>query len=459
MMSPAPVPGLRDRLLTLGWRIALACLPVTSLVLLTQEPGGLRPITTCLILVLAPLALLTWWRSALADRPIRFLVIASLAFVAVGAAILALDPPGAISGKPGPASLFIKGAFSLGAGCVVYLFARERLRGRAEVLAAVPWIVSGITATVILATLQAVSLYPTFSPLRSWTVGISSWFSSVYATTPTPHMGRGHGLAYEPSYVASLLLVVGLPLGIWLLVEGTRWRSGFALVALSSLGLAAAGSRLGLVAGGGVLLVAALGIAMVPAYRRAFLPFCAAVALGAGCGAPLVTGNPYVVFDKRVIFGDAPLISDDTSQPPVLVRATHTAPRVAAAIASWRIWCEHPLRGAGLGLSPLEIPQHVPLWALQWPEVRRAVTIGDPALLTPMSMAFRLLAEGGMLALLAAILFMAFHRPESKKLDDCWLLFGLGGMVLVADSLFMASFVLPYSWILLAMCRAVGRHD
>ena len=137
-----------------------------------------------------------------------------------------------------------------------------------------------------------------------------------------------------------------------------------------------------------------------------------------------------------------------------MVLVTNTAPRFAAALASLGVWAEHPLLGAGLGLAPLHMIARFPSWAENWQEIIDGVDNKSPVLINSMSMIFRLLAEGGLIAFFIWGLVIFFHLPSpSIQTGAPIILLSLIGVF--ADALLIASFSMPYFWILLCFLKAM----
>jgi len=275
-----------------------------------------------------------------------------------------------------------------------------------------------------------------------------------------PFVGRGHGLAYEPSYLASQLVLLALPLGAFALASG-RLRLGGLGILLGVGGVWVTGSRAGIV---GALVVTALAIGLLAVQRqwRAALIAVVLAAAASGAGWWLHRGNAYILpatGQTTAQAGNPTPVGDTTPAAARYAQLRGFGPRLACAEAALQVAREHPVAGSGLGLLPLKMGPHLPAWALADAsgEIRAMHDRRDGTLPKPFAMAARIPGEFGLVGLAVAVLAVLAQVPWRTLRGSVLVLTATGLLALLFDSLFMASFALPGPWILLAALAVWGR--
>lgn len=445
----------RNWALGAAWKLCLLLMPVTSPVCLGGAGGSIRPLSTIPAMLALPLVLWAFGPRLWSDKSIRWVLLAAFGIMACGL-ILAVADPGSLGGSL-RWGWYCQGAASLFVGLAYYLLARERLRTPLDVEAATPWILWGMTASVALAFLQLLSIQAMPS-IRSLTVMLSDPFSSTYAIDSIPHNGRGHGLAYEPSYLASQLILTVLPLGGWLLARG-RNGLGLSCVALATFGCMLSGSRMGILSCVIVVPPMLIFVGIVRNWRTA--------AIAAACAATcLIAGMQFIKNINYVTLNAKPSGSVPAQEHAAQVSAfrrlvglaerTNTIPRAASLYAAGVVFTEHPVLGGGLGSGPLLLPKHFPDWSLHWLEVQAWCSGEKPA--KPLSLWARILAETGVVGF-ALIAYAIYRHFPMRILSLEMLALAPFLLAMFLDGFSLASFALIGPWLCLAVLGVNAPRD
>ncbi|MBN2047885.1 MAG: O-antigen ligase family protein [Anaerolineaceae bacterium] len=136
-------------------------------------------------------------------------------------------------------------------------------------------------------------------------------------------------------------------------------------------------------------------------------------------------------------------------------------PRVAFWAAGWEVFNDYPVIGVGLGNSGFFFNQKLAAYSWIYPEVRDLMWRGS-AVLNPKNLWVRLLAEVGIIGMIAFVLWLFAQWRAAKKLvtkSSSMLRFiGLGGMftlfALVMEGFSVDSFALPYLWFTLGLVNS-----
>ncbi len=455
--------------LSIGWPVLLLTLPVTTPAFLGCSSGQIRPPAAIFAFFMLPAALVLCWRSWLNDVPIRRLLVFVAFAVVVGAITVVGNPPW-LPGKPTALMLYGKGLMALSAGVAIYLVARACIRTPEELLRSLLFLLIGLGLSVMMAVFQVLS-FTELTGLRGLVVALSELICPLYNDPLLgglpPHGGRGHGLAYEPSYLASQLTLLLLPLGWWAL----RVRAvvlGHLALAIAMLGIFFSGSRGGIVSGSVIFLMGAVWLSTyVGTWKHVILT----VLLSGACaisGWLAVRGLPYMESSTEAvsqIFGHHPgdEVKGHSEQFILMLRLlekTSLVPRASAGVAAFEVFVDHPLVGAGLGLAPLSMPAHFPVWSKHWSEMLRSNDAGEPFLVTPMAMVVRIPAEFGLVGLSLIGWFILGHRFFSRGASDPQsLLCAAVLLALTFDSLLVASFAMSAFALAVALLSAARQAD
>lgn len=450
------------------WRLLLLCLPVTSFRYFPEVMGATQhqPLALYILPLFLPLALWLVWRRGALRLPRPAVPLLAFALFALAASLIALlYAPLPLRGADVEGRI-LRGWVSFGLGLA--FFAGALLGGQLEtnLRASLRWLYAGLALTILWGLVQAAAIHTPFVS-HDWVDDIQLSFSLRRLLDR-----RISGFAYEPSWLADQIVLLYLP---WLAAAilrrepASRFRwlepvllaGGMALVLLSY-------SRSGLLTGlaaiaGGLLLTGG------PAFRRVVgwfsQPFQQAATGGRGLrlmavfllisavGASLfwLGQNRYIT---RLVQFDTQL-----SLNQYLINIGG-GPRVAAAIAAFGTFDEHPLTGVGLGASGLYLMNHYPDWVMtNVQEVARLFAPDSPVIPNPKNLYTRLMAETGlpglwlwlafMLAVLAQVRALLRH-PESiaRFIGTAGIFFWLA---LMLRNITQDSLTFPVMWVNLGL--------
>jgi len=451
--------------MTATWLAALVLLPLTTPGFLPLGQTLVRPPSVLLFGLIAAGALAygATRRRLLADRGVqRLLLFAGWTLCAGIWLALRCGEPAFKGAHAG--GLFARAALTLASGAACYIAARTMLRSAEDVRRWWPYIAVGLLLSVAWAVVQRLAYTESGLPILGPVV-VS--ISSMLSCTAEPPLGiplaeaRPHGLAYEPSWLASQVTLLLMPLGISLLVSACGWRRIMGGVAAGAalLGVALGSSRIGFatIFASGAGCVVSGGIR---GKKRLVIAMAAAL-LCAGLGVALAWRSQYF---QAVVASETPAAREQAGPPgwpayPAAfgwVARTNFLPRVAAAHAAAGMAEDAPVAGVGLGLYALHFPAHAPAYAMQSAEVRGWAD-PDPAvgrMPNAKNMVLRLAAETGLIGLALWLAFIAWHWSRGWS-DPAWRLLAVpAAIALLADWISLDSFALPQAWLLLAIVVA-----
>lgn len=449
-LQGAPQPSTRAE----RWLLAatLASAPLTTSPFLPGH-SQVRPLAAIPCALLGVLAI--WhFRSSWSRRPrLDLALLALFVLWALGAgglsAWLCAAPPfrGATA-----SGLYVKAAFTLFVGVGFYVAIRLACRDRSTGRWAVGGLYAGGIASCLLALAQSIH-----QSLPSSMVSLIWWVTRCLADTPwsdpATWNGRAFGPTLEPSWLASFLTVLLLPVALARMVSGLRaamgWRSwvGDASVAgLAVISLAAAGSRAGLAAALLIFVVAGL---MATPRRARYLAAAAGLLLVVTILAVAMQRAPYIRYTMRAC---SESWSGQYTASDTLVRLGADE-RVAGWLSGCSMGLSHPIAGVGMGQAPLAYRTYIPEWSRGLPMVQPNLTdVPGKQLPNPKSMPARIVGELGLvgLALWLAFVASAFLARQDGPGGSLLCFAGLAGLAI--DWLSLDSFALPTVWFLLALC-------
>lgn len=466
------MPAL-ERIEKLLWIGLLLLVPLSASPLLPLGAGTqVRP----LAFIPALLLLLLWALRVLVLRqwpkPVRDggAILAGFVLYAVlsGLCVVTLLPESAFKGQT-PLDSFLRALLTMAVGLVFFAVARLRLRSAEDVRAALRWLFLGICLSVAMAALQLAAILHGGETLR-----MVQALTDLTAIHEEKLVNRAPGLTYEPSWLATQIVLLMLPpLVAWVIsrqpaILAAPRRIGPALAGLgvALVGLLCAGSRFGLAAVLGMLLLGGM-----QAVRRgrlgAALALVAVLGLAGGGVAAMAAGNAgagagYVLGPLALLTSDTPITDFSANN---LTDALSLPGRVAAAQAAFTLWWDHPLFGVSLGNNFRFFPRYAPDWAFEThifslgkKEGEAWLDPGAPDKANPKVLFLRLLSETG---LIGFVLFAAFCWREvfgRPAQDSYYAAFRLAaGAALIFAAINQDSFADPAAWLLLALCSAMGR--
>lgn len=351
---------------------------------------------------------------------------------------------------------YLRGFLALVVGVIFYLAFRSMNLTDGELRKSEKIILIAMSLSIGVAFLQFVT-DKYFSALLPLVTALNYAFVDV----ADDWSGRYHGLAYEPSWLASQITLLMLPLILSRWVTGQtlgivrlglvkiRYETLFLWIAV--IGVILSGSRTAFVSTVVILVVVLLSspriknrkiLTLAEIRRRiAILVVGAIVALGS-------LSNEYVYSMVRG-FG-----SDDLIE---FAQITSSAPRVSAWVSGLEVFEDNPVVGVGLGNAFSHYQDNVPDWALPYPEVQLWLT--DPsARPNPKNMLVKLLAETGLLGFGLFCAFVLAHF-RSGSLNPRYLVLRNAAVVALLFNYFsLDSFALPTEWFLLGFVLLSGRE-
>jgi len=467
-----------DRAERLLWALLLLAVPVSATPLLPFGSGTLaRPLAAfpaaLLLLIAAFRILVLRQRPALAPDGFALLGIFSAYILVSGLALASLAPPDMFKGQT-PMDSFLRALVTWAMGLAFYVTARLHLRNDGDIRQALRLLFIGMTASVAFAAIQVAAIVAEGDTLRA-VQAITDLFAVHYDGLKS----RAQGMTFEPSWLASQIIVflmpaliaasisrqdfVGVPAGRG---HGLRLLGGFA-VAIG--GLLCSGSRFGL-----VCMVAMLVLGGLMAARRGHMlvaaGFLAVLAaggaglaamsgIGAGAGAAYVVGPVSYLADTADLGNAQSDLAADVSDTLTV------AARIAAAKAAGSMWFDHPLFGVSLGNDYRYFGRYAPDWAFTTGIFTQGAKEGEgwldpnsPEKGNAKNLFLRLLAETGLVGLLFFGLFLLRQIFLGRPRDDYHAYFRLGTLAALGFSfLNQDTFVETGIWIPLVLCFAMNR--
>ncbi len=457
---------MNGSIVRLLWALTLVTLPITSFRWLPLG-ATVSPLSLVFLLPTLMLAFVSARRRVvLANSPIWILVLFTIWAVAItvwqiagyGSHVPVLKP-----GAPDALRSAFNSCITLFIGAAFYATAIMMTTNREELHSALRWIVVGLSINAVVAVVQGITLLGFPSVYAT----LDHFFSSYIAIDTYPRPGA-RGLTLEPSWLASQLTVLGLPIVLArsfnpLGARSWRIRTGLGSLLvkpnwlLFALFMAAIGmsfSRAGLAVSIVSLLIA--GIFRLTKIKSAKDFLVAAIVLPTVVAVTTMASlsSPYV----RATF-DLPA----SSQSAVYHYAKEIGGggRLAFWMTSWNTFSEQPITGVGLGQSPFYFYRNVPLWAYNEYEVVRYMSgeLINQGLPNAKNMVFRALAETGLVgaAMFAAFLATHFVYALTSRGVEVTVFCVVLIVALVVDFWSLDTFALPTFWWALALLWAISR--
>ncbi len=471
-------PTSLDRAERLLWASLLLAVPVSATPLLPFGSGTLaRPLAAfpaaLLLLIAAFRILILRQKPALAPDGFGLLGVFSAYILVSGLLLASLAPPDMFKGQT-PMDSFLRALVTWAMGLAFYLTARLHIRSDRDIRQALGLLFIGMTASVTLAAIQVAAIVVEGDTLRA-VQAITDLFAVHYDGLKS----RAQGMTFEPSWLASQIIVFLMPVLIAASISrqdfvgvaagrghGLKLLGGF-VVAIG--GLLCSGSRFGL-----VCMVAMLVLGGLMAARRGHMlvaaGFVAALAaggaglalmsgLGAGAGASYVTGPVSYLADTADLGNSENDLAADVSDTLTV------AARIAAAEAASDMWFDHPLFGVSLGNDYRYFGKYAPDWAFTTGIFTQGAKEGEgwldpnsPEKGNAKNLFLRLLAETGLVGFLLFGLFLVRQIFLGRPRDDYHAYFRLGTLAALGFSfLNQDTFVETGIWIPLVLCFAMNR--
>lgn len=469
------MPGL-VRIETFLWTLLLLLVPISASPLLPFGSGTLvRP----LAFVPALLLLLLWaFRMAVLQQRPRWSsegippLALFVAYVVIsGLILLSSEPEQAFKGQT-PLDSYLRALATLVVGLVFFVVAFVKIRTLADVRSAIRYLFIGLSASIVFALIQVVAIIER-GPLLRTVQALTDLFAVHY----TGLQNRAQGMTFEPSWLATQIILLMVPplvarfLSRQAVPNAPPAKRNMIIATIgfgiALMGLLCSGSRFGLVA---AILIFLLASMMALREGRMVAAFAFIAVLAAG-GAGIVAfsafsagaGDAYVVAPVAFMAeGSADIDQDPTTAVTNTLAITG---RVAAAQAAFNLWLDHALFGVSLGNNYRYFGRYAPDWAYDT-GLFAAGTMEGAAWLDPNSpekgnaknFLLRLLSETGLVGLGLFAAFFVQQIFTCRPRDKFFAYFRLTAAAALLFSFFnQDSFADPCLWILLVLCRAMGR--
>lgn len=255
-------------------------------------------------------------------------------------------------------------------------------------------------------------------------------------------VGRYHGLAYEPSWLASQLCLIVMPISLSRYFFGKSIRvysfGGLSIkrellhLILGVIGIAISGSRTALFT---LLLMFLLVITSSSGLKGYIKQFSLSI---------VVLLVLWFVASKVEYVGDVVNVLVEAGAIMDVVLQSHAVPRVAAWVSAYQVFIENPFFGVGLGNSFRSFAENIPVWALNSSEAKGwADGLSTP---NPKNMFLKLLSETGVIGTLLFFGFLFSHWVGRDSEPHLRLLSKLVFVGLFVNYFSMDTFALPTEW-------------
>lgn len=492
MTTPRWLSQITPRLPRFSWWLWVALLvtiPVTSSPLMGKLAGGgtVAPLAGAPLLLLG---LLWFFPRTLRGAPLPRLALPALVFLlvaalaTVGAAFLGVLPDLGI----GVGGRELRAFVSLCVGLGFYLTAATLPSSCQQTRRSLAWLYLG---GVLMLTWSSVQAY---FVLRGQPFPEAIKELHVVISVRPLLADRVTGMAFEPSWLADLLMILYLPLWTSSVVGGFSafklrvgklsvelvlliWGAAVLYLSLSRVGLASA-----------LLVIAGITLWTLNRYSRRWaegiitrlglwsgsrrpvsraglrivmlamtIALLIAVAWGLVAGAAALNSRIGRLFETDI------LQTARESTNPVFAVANRLAyaERVVYWDAGLRIFTRYPILGAGLGNTGFLFRENVHTYGHKLPEIVQLIN-GDPRLANPKNLWVRLLAETGLAGALVFLSWLLVMGAAAWKLvrqgRPMAITIGTAGllalMAQIAEGFSLDSFALPQLWIMMGLVTA-----
>ncbi len=390
-----------------------------------------------------------------------------------GFACIAFLPEEPFKGQT-PFDSFIRAQITLAAGIAFYVLARLYIRSADDIHRTIRLLFLGMSASIGLALIQVLAIVAQGSFFR-----ITQQVTDVFAVHYDGLVSRAQGMTFEPSWLATQIIVLLVPS----LIAYSVSREDFAgarlvarhrfMLALGFLvvigGLLCAGSRFGLACLIGLLLLSGI-LAIRRGNLVAPLAFAALLVSG-GAGLAMMSqigagaGAAYVLGPFRYLTNSASLDLSDGRSANDVSDIMAMAGRASAAEAAYFIWREHPVFGVSLGNGYRYFGRYAPDWVYATQLFKGAkegvgwLDPDSPEKGNAKSLFLRLLSETGVIGLALFCAFLFLQMFEGPSVGGFHAAFRLTtAIALCLAFINQDSFADPVFWIPLALCSAMGRR-
>jgi O-antigen ligase len=394
-------------------------------------------------------------------------------YILISGLFLVSDQPPFLFKGQEPIDSLLRAILTLAVGLVFYLVACLQIRTAVDIRRTIRLLFFGMCASILLAAFQAFALAIGGSALR-----MAQVTTDLFAVHYQNLQGRAQGMAFEPSWLATQIVVLMVPALIAANVSKQECVSvarqkhhGLYLIfgyTVAIIGLLAAGSRFGLIA----IVTMLITNSFLAARRGRVLGAIALLVVLSAGGAGLYVmsdlgtgaGSSYVLGPVIYLAGNNDL---DVSRPDASAALTNTlalASRVAGMQAAASMWIDHPLFGVSFGNNFRFFGRYAPDWVF----LTDAFTQGNrevvgwldpyaPEKGTARNMMLRLLSESGLVGFVLFGVFLVGQIFRGPAHDSYHAYFRIGTAMALALAFFnLDTFVDPFLWIPVAICSAMS---
>lgn len=373
-----------------------------------------------------------------------------------------------------PLDSFVRALVTLLAGIGFYLVARLHIRTADDIRRTIRTLFIGMSASIVLAAVQVLAIIRQGQLLH-----ITQTVTDLFAVHYDGLTNRAQGMTFEPSWLATQIIVLLLPI---LIARSITWQDSVGVPAakghvvrliagfgIAVVGLLAAGSRFGLACVVAMLVLSGL-LAMRYGKGIAALSFVVVLATGLGGLAAMSSlrvgaGASYVLGPINYLTGTADLETRNGDVATFVTDALAMAGRVSAAQAALGMWLDHPAWGVSLGNSYRYFGRFAPDWvyATQLFAQGNKEGVGwldpnSPEKGNAKNLFLRLLSETGVIGFVLFTAFLMRQIFASPARDRFHGIFRAATAAALLFGFFnQDSFADPVFWIPLVLCFAMGR--
>ncbi|MBV9570693.1 MAG: hypothetical protein JO056_05585 [Alphaproteobacteria bacterium] len=459
------------------WIALLLLVPISSSPLLPFGQGTLvRPLAVVpavLLVLMAALRIVVLGQMPALKRG-GFLLLCLFGFYVLfsGLAEIAFLPDRAFKGQT-PLGSFLRAVATLDVGIVFYTVARLQLRTPADAKAALRYLFIGMTASIALAVVQVFAMTQHGQMLRDVQA-----ITDIFAVHYDGLVSRAQGMTFEPSWLATQIIVLLLPALLAASLSGqalfnarsrtATWLLLFAGFAVALAGLLSSGSRFGLGCAAAMLVISGF-LALWRGRVIALGAFLLVLLVGVGALLAMSTfragaGATYVLGPVIYLTQSAELPRDQSEMATDVADALALGGRISAAQAALGMWRDNPLFGLSLGNSYRYFGKYAPDWAFQTQLFTQGAREGigwldtfSPEKGNAKNLVLRLLSETGLVGFFLFFLFIVKQIFAGKTDDDFHRYFRLSTLLALGFAfLNQDSLADPVLWIPIALCFAMN---
>jgi hypothetical protein len=364
----------------------------------------------------------------------------------------------------------VRGWISLVVGLVFFFVAFWMNRDEADLQRSLKWIYAGLGLTLVWSLVQAVAINSSLIPRH-----LINEIQLIFSDRPLLAR-RISGFAYEPAWLADQIVAFYMP---WLFaailvrrpLTARRWLERL-LFLLALVVLVFTYSRGGLASAFACMAIIGLLMGRATLYRAwswFVAPFksqkigpgrTAALSLRTGLLTVLVVSAAlaFSFLSRYQYFASVWQLGAEQRPLDYIVNIS-AGPRLAYAMAGYKVYESAPLTGVGMGVSGLYLLKNYPEWSFVIPEIARQLSPDSNLIPNTKSFYVRLLAETGLPGFWFFIVFMLSFLALLRRMflaNQPYLRFvAIAGLfawlALALRDLTQDSFTFPIMWVILGI--------